>query len=52
MASRKQNSRARTCTIAIAGAATALAFPGVANAALNSSVDGGVLTVEAPPQKG
>ena len=46
MVNRKQNSRARTCAIAVAGAATLLAFPGVANAALTSKVEGGVLTVE------
>ena len=45
MANRKQNSRARICTLAVAGAATLLAFPGVASAAVTSTVAGGVLTV-------
>jgi len=40
----KQTSRARIGAIAVAGAATRLAFPGVASAAVTSSVTGGVLT--------
>ena len=45
MANLKQTSRARACAIAIAGTTTLLAFPGMASAAVNSTVAGGVLTV-------
>jgi Ca2+-binding RTX toxin-like protein len=41
----KSTSRARTGVLAGAAAVAALAFPGIASAAVNSSVAGGVLTV-------
>jgi Ca2+-binding RTX toxin-like protein len=41
----KTTSRARTGVLAGAAAVAALAFPGIASAAVNSSVAGGVLTV-------